>query len=72
MESKAAQGERQFYSSKKKYTNGVRKKHIGHMPCPKQGSEMRPGLASAWEQLTGIPVALGRGPDRARGGILFC
>lgn len=28
------------------------KEPVGHMPCPKQEYEMRPGLTRAWEQLT--------------------
>lgn len=56
----------------RKYTNRVKQQHAGHMPCPKQGSEMRPGLTRAWEQLMRLPMALGGEPGRARGGILFC
>ena len=51
---------------------GRGKEHAGHIPCSKQGSEMRPDPRRAQEELRGLPVAPGRGPGRPRGGTLFC
>ena len=49
-----AQDKGNFYSFKKMHQQVVRRSTLARqVPCPKQGSEMKPGLTRAWEKLRG-------------------